>query len=355
MGIIVLFVAVLPKFAVGGRQLFFFEVPGPINDDLNLRIRQTAIKLWLLYLILTLIEIFLLALAGMPLFDAVCNSLSTLAAGGFSPNPESIMGYHSPVMEWIIIVFMFLAGVNFALQFKVFITKKLGLLKHNSEFLIYTIIFIVVSVILAFVLIDSTHDDIFDSLRIAAFQTISILTTTGFATVDFNNWADTAKVVLISLMFIGGCASSSAGGIKVVRIIILFKSFYKEIIRTIHPKAVYSLRLDNKIINKEVLRQIIVFVLLYLGLLIISSLLIGFIESNIIVGFTASAAAVGNIGPGLGSIGPMGSYADLSILSKGIVIFDMWTGRLELIAIIIFLSPYTWKNVYLEEQTLKDL
>lgn len=351
MGIIVLFIAILPKFAVGGRQLFFSEVPGPINDDLNLRIRQTAVKLWVLYIILTAIEIILLTIAGMPFFDSICNSLSTLAAGGFSPNQESIMGYHNPIIEWIIIAFMFLAGTNFALQFKIFTTGKLSFLKNSSEFLIYSIIFILASIIITFVLIDHTNYDVFHSLRLAAFQAISILTTTGFATDDFNLWIDSAKIVLVALMFIGGCASSSAGGIKVVRIIILFKAFFNEIIKLLHPKAILSLRFDNQIVNKEILRQIVVFVLIYLGLLIISSILVGFIESNLIVGFTASAATIGNIGPGLGPIGPMGSYADLSMLSKNILIFDMWIGRLELISVIIFLSPYTWKATSLQEDS----
>ncbi|MGD9581419.1 MAG: TrkH family potassium uptake protein [Vampirovibrionia bacterium] len=350
MGIIVLFIAILPKFAIAGRQLFFSEVPGPIEDDLSFRIKQTAVKLWLLYIILTVVEIILLTLAGMPFFDSICNSLSTLAAGGFSPHPESIMGYHSNTIEWIVIAFMFLAGTNFSLQYKIFTTQRLSILKNSSEFLIYTLVFIIATILITFVLVASSNQEIFNSVRIAAFQAISILTTTGFATTDFNYWTDAGKIILVALMFIGGCASSSAGGIKVVRIIILFKAFFNEVIRLLHPKAILSLRLDNQIVNKEILRQIVVFILIYLVLLIISSLLVGFIESNMIVGFTASAATIGNIGPGFGPIGPMGSYADLSTLSKNILIFDMWTGRLELIAVIIFLSPYTWKATSLEEK-----
>jgi trk system potassium uptake protein TrkH len=345
MGIIVLFIAVLPQFKVAGRQLFFAEAPGPSEDKLSQRVRSTAIKLWKIYIILTIIEIILLTEFDMPLFDAICNSLSTLAAGGFSPHPESIGGYQNPIFEWIIIVFMFLAGVNFALQFRVIKARNIKLLFKNSEFLFYSTIFLAATVLLTLVLMNDCHYNIFDSLRIAAFQCISILTTTGFATYDFAVWPAAAIIILLILTFFGGCAGSSSGGIKIVRILLLIKTVLKENILIKHPNAVIPVKLDDQVVSKEIIRQIIIFILLYLIILIISTFIISFIESDITVGFSSSFAALGNIGPGLGSVGPMGNFADLHTISKLIMIFNMWAGRLEIIAVLFLLIPYTWKNV----------
>ena len=345
MGIIVLFIAVLPQFKVAGRQLFFAEAPGPSEDKLSQRVRSTAIKLWKIYIILTIIEIILLTEFDMPLFDAICNSLSTLAAGGFSPHPESIGGYQNPIFEWIIIVFMFLAGVNFALQFRVIKARNIKLLFKNSEFLFYSTIFLAATVLLTPVLMNDCHYNIFDSLRIAALQCISILTTTGFATYDFAVWPAAAIIILLILTFFGGCAGSSSGGIKIVRILLLIKTVLKENILIKHPNAVIPVKLDDQVVSKEIIRQIIIFILLYLIILIISTFIISFIESDITVGFSSSFAALGNIGPGLGSVGPMGNFADLHTISKLIMIFNMWAGRLEIIAVLFLLIPYTWKNV----------
>ncbi|MEW5820980.1 MAG: TrkH family potassium uptake protein [Cyanobacteriota bacterium] len=344
LGIIVLFIAILPQFAVAGRQLFFAEAPGPTEDQLTPRIRKTAMYLWTLYIALTVIEIILLTIFGMPFFDSICNSLSTLAAGGFSPHPESIMGYKKPIFDWIIITFMFLAGANFALQFRVIKEYNLKFLFKNSEFVFYSIIFIGITLLLTFILMPNENYEFFNSLRMAAFQCISILTTTGFANADFNLWTQSAIILLLLLFFVGGCAGSSGGGIKVVRVLILFKHIFNEIVRFKHPKAVIPLKLDNQIVNNEILRQIIVFVILYLLILAASIVVISIIESDIVVAFTASAASIGNVGPGLGMVGPMGSYADLSTITKGVLIFDMWAGRLEIVAVLMLLSPFIWKG-----------
>ena len=344
MGIIILFIAILPQFKVAGRQLFFAEAPGPTEDQIAPRIRNTAVNLWKIYIILTFIEIILLALLGMPLFDSVCNSLSTLAAGGFSPHPLSIMGYNSAAIEWVVIVFMFLAGANYALQFRVIKSKNLKLLLKNSEFLFYSIIFLSATIILTILLGLNNYHNIFEALRTAAFQCISILTTTGFATADFAIWRDSAIIILVVLCFFGGCAGSSGGGIKIVRIFLLIKSVLNEHIIIKHPKAVITLKLDEQVVSREVIRQIIVFFILYLLLLITSTFVITLIEADMLIGFSSSIAALGNIGPGLGPVGPMGNFANLNDVSKYILIFDMWTGRLEIISVLLLLAPYTWKN-----------
>lgn len=345
MGIIILFIAILPQFKVAGRQLFYAEAPGPSEDQIVQKVRMTAANLWKIYIILTIIEIVLLTIFGMPFFDSICNSFSTLAAGGFSPNQYSIMGYGKPVLEWIVILFMFLAGANFALQYRVLKAKNLNLFIKNSEFVFYSIIFLVSSILLTLILLVDSNYHVLDSLRIAAFQCISILTTTGFATADFALWKDAAIIILIALCFFGGCAGSSGGGIKIVRILLLIKSALNENILIKHPNAIVSLKLDDQVVSKEVIRQIVLFFILYLMILIISTFIITIIESDMLVGFTSSIAALGNIGPGLGPVGPMGSFADLNVISKAILIFDMWTGRLEIIAVLFLLAPYTWRNV----------
>jgi trk system potassium uptake protein len=348
MGIIVLFIAILPQFAVAGRQLFFAEAPGPTEEKLTPRIRNTAKNLWTLYIGLTVIEIVLLISFGMPVFDAFCNSFSTLAAGGFSPHPESIMGYNSPAIEWIIIFFMFLAGTNYALQFRVIRSRKPELFLRNSEFLTYALVFLSATVILTLILIVENNYTYLNSLRISAFQAISILTSTGFATADFAQWSASATIILIALMFVGGSAGSSGAGIKVVRVLLLVKSAFKEILQAIHPKAVLPLKLDKQNVSAEVMRQIMVFFIFYLLILLLSTILVTIIENDSSVGFIASAATLGNIGPGLGPVGPMNNYADLSIPTKIILILNMWTGRLEIMTVLILLSPITWKYIRLK-------
>lgn len=345
LGILVLFIAILPQLAVAGRQLFFSEAPGPTEDRLTPRIRHTAINLWSLYIVLTVIEIVLLALFGMPVFDSVCNSLSTLAAGGFSPHPQSIWGYHNPAFEWIIITFMFLAGANFALQFRVITKKNPLLFFKNSEFLFYSLIVVTATILLSLVLFIYYGQDEEGYFRIALFQIISILTTTGFATTDFNLWPEAAQILLLALFFVGGCAGSSGGGIKVVRILLLFKSTFKEMLQVIHPKSIHALWLDKQVVSSEIMRQIVIFFNFYILILILSTIFVSVIESDIILGFTTAAATLGNIGPGLGLAGPMGSYAGLDLVSKLILTVNMWIGRLEIITVLVLFNPYLWKNL----------
>ncbi|MDD3149491.1 MAG: TrkH family potassium uptake protein [Candidatus Gastranaerophilales bacterium] len=342
LGIIVLFIAILPQFAVAGRQLFFAEAPGPTEEKITPRVRSTATALWSIYIALTIIEIISLQLAGMHLFDAICNSFSTLAAGGFSPNPQSIMGYNSSIIEWIIIIFMFLAGASFVLQYKAITMRKPKLFWNSSEFRTYFLIVAITSLILCGLLFANNYLPLLDSFRTSLFQVVSIITTTGFASVDFELWSVAMKITLFSIMLIGGCAGSAGGGIKVVRILLSFKHMKKEIAQTLHPKAVIPIKLDRTIVPPDILRQIIVFILFYLSLFILSSLVVSAIEGNIVVGITGTAATIGNIGPGFGSLGPMASYNDLSIVSKLIFCFNMLVGRLELIPFLVMLHPDFW-------------
>ncbi|MBW1636921.1 MAG: TrkH family potassium uptake protein [Deltaproteobacteria bacterium] len=341
MGIIVLFVAILPQFAVAGRQMFLAEAPGPTEEKVTPRIAHTAKALWLVYLGLTLLEIIFLYLSGMDLFDAVCNSFSTMAAGGFSPNPLSIIGYNNPTATWIITLFMFLAGSNFALQYRSIAGRSVRIIFRNEEFRLYSSIILVASFALGIILLTSGAQ-ITDALRNGIFQIVSIITTTGFSSADFALWSIGAQVVLFSMMLVGGCAGSAGGGVKVVRILVCYKYLRREITRVIHPNAVVQIKLDRNTISSDVQSQILVFFLFYLCLMTFSALLVTLIEGNPVVGLVGTAATIGNIGPGFGEIGPLGSFGYLSAPTKSIFILNMLVGRLELIPFLAMLHPDFW-------------
>ncbi len=342
MGIIVLFVAVLPQFGVAGRQIFFAEAPGPSEEKITPRVTHTAKALWLIYLLLTVLEILFLTLAGMPVFDAVCNSFTTMAAGGFSPHPLSIMGYQNPTITWIISFFMLLAGANFALQYKFFIKGKFRSLLSNDEFRFYLAIITISSLLLCFFLLRSQNAAFSASLRDSVFQIISILTTTGFSSADFALWAVPAQAILFAMMFIGGCAGSAGGGIKVVRILFAGKFLKREIDQIVHPKAILPIKLGGVTVQDDIQRQMISFMLFYIVLMIFSGLAATIIEQDAAIGFAGTAATIGNVGPGFGEIGPMGSFGLLHPATKIIFIVDMLVGRLELIPFLVMFCPDFW-------------
>lgn len=343
MGIIVLFIAVLPQFAVAGRQMFFAEAPGPTEDKITPRIRHTATALWGLYVIFTILEIIILKFVGMPWFDAFCNSFSTLAGGGFSPNPLSIMGYNSTIIIWIIAFFGAIAGTNFALLYNVFAQRKPSLLLKNDEFVLYVSIILVFSVLITISLILHNNYAPFKAITDSVFQSISIIITAGFASVDFAKWSLDAKLLLFLLMFVGGCAGSAAGGLKVVRVAFIFKYIRREIAKIMHPNAVYPIKLNKTIIGPEVGQQMMAFIVFYYFIFAISALLISIIENNTVVGLSGSISTLGNVGPGFGAIiGPMGSFATLQPATKIICIINMLIGRLELIPFLAMLHPDFW-------------
>jgi trk system potassium uptake protein TrkH len=342
MGIIVLFVAILPQFAVAGRQMFFAEAPGPTEEKVTPRITHTAKALWLVYILLTVLEVILLRVSGMPLFDAVCNSFSTMAAGGFSPHPQSIMGYQSATATWVITLFMFLAGGNFALQYRVLFQGKMRALLHNEEFRLYATIVVLMSLLLCAALVVSGTATFNDGLRDGFFQIASIITTTGFASVDFGLWAVPAQTILFTVMLIGGCAGSAGGGVKVVRVLFGLKYLKREIAQVVHPKAVLPIKIDRVTVPEDIQRQILGFLLFYIFLMTLSSLVVSIIEGDAAVGIVGTAATIGNIGPGYGAIGPMGSFGHLTNLTKIIFTADMVVGRLELIPFLAMLHPDFW-------------
>lgn len=343
MGIIVLFVAILPQFAVAGRQMFFAEAPGPTEDKITPRIKNTASVLWIIYAGLTVVCALLLWLAGMPVFDSVCNAFSTLSAGGFSPNPLSIAGYNSNIITWIIIVFMFISGTSFVLQSKVLAKRKLSLFWKNEEFRFYTIAILAISLGIAVILFVQQRYSAYHSITAALYQTITLATSTGSASEDYRFWVFDAKVLLFIAMFLSSCAGSTGGGIKITRLIIVFKYMKNELYKILHPKAVLSIKIDGRVVPTDVIRQTLFFVMCYIAIWAVSSMFLAIIEQDVSLALVSSISALGDIGPDIGyKIGPMGSFSSLHWISKAILIFEMLIGRLEIIPFIVMFHKDFW-------------
>lgn len=342
VGVIALFIAVLPRLAIGGRELFFAEAAGPTDEKLTPQLRQTAIRLWNLYLALTAAQTGALVIAGMPLYDAVCHAFTTLAAGGFSPHPLSIAGYDSAAVDWIVTLFMFVAGANFALQYRAVRGHRVVLLK-DEELRAYAGLVLVATAAATLLLVRDGRA-VLDALRHGAFQVLSILTTTGYASTDFELWSDDLKMVLFLLMFVGGCAGSAAGGPKVVRHVLMARFTLRELKRTIHPRAVLPVKLGGRVVPEHILRDVQVFMLFYLLTFAVGAAAVVMLGADLMTGITASIACLGNIGPGFGEIGPMGSFAGLNPISKVVLTLQMWIGRLEVLTVLVFFRFEAWRS-----------
>lgn len=343
LGILVLFTVVLPQFSVAGRQMFFAEVPGAKENNLTPRIRQTAAVLWSIYLTLTIAEVLVLTYLKMPLFDAICTSLSTISGGGFSPQAESLIAYGQVKFIWTVAIFMFFAGFNFALQYKAFIKGKITSLFRDEEFKLYFIIVILFTLIIALTLNSHHIYDLQQSIREAFFEVLAIITTSGFASVDYSEWNLRAKLFLFILMFTGASIGSASGGVKLLRLIIMFKYIKRQISKIHHPNGIYPIKINKRTMSDDAIKQMISFVLFYYGIFVVTAILLIFIEQDAITGVTSAIATIGNIGPGFGDvIGPMGSYSSLQVSSKIICIFNMLIGRLELIPFLALLHPDFW-------------
>jgi trk system potassium uptake protein TrkH len=342
LGVIALFVAILPRLAIGGRELFFAEASGLTDEKLTPQLRQTALALWKLYAALTAMQTLSLWIAGMSLFDAVCHSMTTLAAGGFSPHPSSFAGYPSPAIQWITTAFMFVAGVNFALQVRVVRGHRRALI-DDEEFRAYTAIIVVASGVL-FLMLRSTGAPWSESVRHAVFQVVSIITTTGFASVDFQLWNDQAKVVLLALMFIGGSVGSAGGGPKVVRHVLMAKYTLRELRRTLHPRAVLPVKLGGRVVPDDTMREVVVFMLFYILTFAVGAAIVVALGADLVTGISGTAALIGNVGPGFGAVGPMAHFADLHPISKVVLTLEMWIGRLEVLTVLVLFRPEVWRT-----------
>ena len=343
MGIVVLFIAVLPKFSVAGRQMFSAESPGPVEEKITPRIRHTASWLWAMYISLTIIQIIMLKLCGLDLYNAICTALSTVSTGGLSPNAQSIMGYNNTKITTVVLIFMFLSGANFILQYKVFIQRKWKELLKSEEFFTYLCLVVFFSLAITFFLQISHQGSLLNNLLNSAFNTVSIMTSTGFASCDFIKWSTDAKTMLFAAMFSSACAASTSGGLKIIRWIFLFKYIKREVAKIIHPSAVYPIKLEGRAISTDIAQQMMAFCVFYFFIFALSAFVVGLIEKNPAVAVSGSITTLGNIGPGLSAkIGPMGSFDCLALSTKWIFIFNMLIGRLELIPFLALLHKDLW-------------
>jgi trk system potassium uptake protein TrkH len=342
MGIIVFYIAILPLLGVGGVQLFKAEVPGPVADKIRPRVRETAKILWMVYLGVTVAEILLLTISGMSWFDAVCHSFTTMPTGGFSTKNASIAYFDSATIQYIIIFFMFVAGVNFTLHFRA-LTGNVKSYFKDKEFLTYFSIIIIVT-ILIFASISSVNDSWSEqNFRDSLFQTVSILTTTGFGSADYELWSHFAQFMLLFLMFVGSMGGSTGGGMKIVRCMLLVKYAAKETRRMLHSKAIIPIRIGDRFISEDVIRNTLGFFLFYLSIFALTTLILTTMNIDLESAVGASASAIGNIGPGLGAFGPTDHYALLPAFGKWMLAFCMLLGRLEIFTVMVIFSRTFWK------------
>ena len=343
MGIIVMALAILPILGIGGMQLFIAEVPGPTPDKLHPRIKGTAKRLWGIYILLTAIETVFLYFGGMSLFDAINHSFTTMATGGYSTKQLSIAHFNSPYIEYVISVFMFLAGMNFTLSF---FALKLNFKKliNNEEFKWYLLGIILSTAFIAFFLVMNQNLGTEKAFRDALFQVISIMTTTGFATVDYMLWPPFVIVVLFMLMFIGGSAGSTGGGPKVIRIMLLLKNSYFEFKRIMHPKAIIPVRLNKRAVDPKIIANIQAFMVVYIIIFVLGTIVMSSLGLDLDTAMGAVIASLGNIGPGIAGVGPAFNFYEIPDVGKWFLSFLMLIGRLELFTVLVLFTPYFWKR-----------
>lgn len=341
MGVIVFMLALIPLS--GGQDLYLMkaESPGPNVGKLVPRIQKTAYYLYAIYFALTMLEIISLLIAGMPFYDSVCTSFTTTSTGGFGVRNDSLCSY-SPAIQYVVILFLFLSGFNYNFYFFVWI-KRFKEAVSMQEIRLYVAIFLGAIAIITWN-ISGTGYTLEESFRHASFQVGSIMTTAGFSSADYDVWPGLSKSILVLLMFVGGCAGSTCGGLKVSRILIYLKTVKKEIAQLCHPRNVKIIRIDGKPLAHGVLRSANIFLIVYMLIFVISTLLVSVDELDLVTNFTAVASALGNIGPGLALVGPTRNFDLYSGFSKYVLMFDMLAGRLELFPLLVCLSPSTWKR-----------
>lgn len=337
LGVIALFVVVLPQLGIAGRQLFFAETSTAPSEVVSSRVRESARRLWILYLSLTIALVSLLMLvADFPFYESVCHALTTVSAGGFSPNGASIAGYENPAAEWILVVFMLLAGTSFPLLWVGLTRNPLEIWK-DGEFKFYLLMTGFGCAALAFLLAPAFPGE--ESWRAGAFQAASLVSSTGFASTDYNLWPDSSKAILILVMLVGGCAGSAAGGPKAIRNLFALKFVWREITRSLHPRAVLPLRHKGHAVADPIVRAVLNLVFLYLIGYFVVAFGLTLMGEDLLTSFSASLACMGNIGPGFEAVGPMGNFAGFSTPAKLLLTVAMWLGRLEIVTVLALLHP----------------
>ena len=342
MGIIVFTIAILPLLGVGGVQLFKAEVPGPVADKIRPRINQTAKILWMVYVGFTFVQMLLLGLAGMPWFDSVCHAFTTMPTGGFSTQNASIAAYSNPLIHYIIIFFMFVAGVNFTLHFRA-ITGNYKVHLKDYEFRVYLSIICIATLLIFFNISSANSDWSHNSFLISLFESLAMLTGTGYANADYELWPFFSQHILLIIMFFGAMGGSTSGGMKITRIILLIKYAATETRRMLHARAIIPIRIGDRFISDEVVRNTLGFSLIYLSIFVLTSFVLTAFNLDLLSAIGASASAIGNVGPAFGAFGPTDTYALLHPIGKWMLTICMLLGRLEIFTIMVLFSRTFWK------------
>jgi trk system potassium uptake protein TrkH len=344
MGIIVIAVAILPMLGLGGMQLFRAEASGHLHEKLRPRIRETAMALWGVYVVVSLIEMIMLKGGGMSLFDAICHTFTTISTGGFSTKDASIAFFRSTYIDTVIIVFMFIGATSFSLHFKAW-TKGVGAYLRDPQFGYFTAFFVAGSAFVVLCLYGSgTYASLAEAVKYGFFQAASLMTCTGFATADYNNWPAAAQLALLIFMLMGGCAGSTAGAIKTIKIVLLFKYAKREIMRLIHPSVFAAVKFGGKVIQKNILESVLAFFVFYLFIFVLATILLALGGMNMDEAAFSTASAMGNVGPGIGATGAIGNYYAIPLFSKCVLIACMIVGRLEIFTVLVILTPGFWKK-----------
>ena len=351
MGIIVMAIAIFPLLGIGGMQLFVAEVPGPSKDKLHPRIKETAKRLWAIYILFTIAEAILLYLSNyispgdnpVTVFDAICHSFTTMATGGYSTHGASIAYWQSSYIHYVITIFMIIAGTNFTLSY-IAMQGKFSKMKHDEEFKSYIGIILIFTVMITFFLVFIHDKEIAISFRDSLFQVVSILTTTGFATADYTQWAPFIYVIIFVLMFLGGSAGSTGGGMKIVRVVLVIKNSYFELRRLLHPHAIIPVKFNKQSVDPKIITNILAFMVIYVMIFVFGTIVISSMDYNLDTSMGAVAATLGNIGPGIGRVGPAENFSHFPDFAKWFLSFLMMLGRLELFTIFVLFSRSFWRK-----------
>ncbi|NLJ73073.1 MAG: TrkH family potassium uptake protein [Syntrophomonadaceae bacterium] len=341
MGIMALFVAIIVGMGVRANQIFKNEIPGPIANKISPRIKDTAKFLWLTYVVISIILFIILYVLGMDIFDALCHTFSTMATGGFSTKNAS-MGFYSPAIQWVIILFMFIGGTNFSLHYLAYKRFSFKGYFENKEFNFYLIIIIIATVLSMVGL--ANYYNIGDNIRNSLFQVVSIITTTGFTTGNYVTWSSLNHVIILSLMFMGACAGSTSGNIKVGRYLIMLQRAKIELRYMIHPRALFPQRYGDKVLSDALIINVLQFFFVYIMIIIAGTIIMGALGLDLLTSFTATASCMGNVGPAFGLVGPANNYAFLPSIGKYVLAIIMLLGRLEIFPLLILFMPDYWKK-----------
>lgn len=341
MGIIVLTVAIFPILGIGGIELFMAEAPGPTSEKIHPRIRETAKRLWAIYVGLTVLLCLVFWVLGMSFFDAVNHALTTMATGGFSTKNASMAAF-GPTIQYVTVLFMFLAGTNYIIHY-LWLTGKFKSIIKNDEHKVYWSIVIGLTIFITIGLLRVTDSGMENSFRDALFQVVSIITTTGFVTADYTSWAPTLTIICIGIMFLGASAGSTAGGIKLIRHLVFAKSIYIEFKKILHPHAIAPIKINKHVVAPKIKMHILVFLLLYLSTITLGTVLVSMYGLDLETSFGAVLTSISNVGPGIGDVGPLNNFSGLPVGVKWILSMIMLMGRLELFTVLVLLSPHFWK------------